>query len=136
MGILDEDVARVRDSTDLVALASEQERVGIPRYRAGRKVLDEKGKPNIGPFDCGGLVTVDSKTGEITRSGQYWAFTHFSRAMRRGARRIESSGDFEGVSHVACVNPDGSMAGTSGSRAGTASSATCISVTTLTWGMA
>ena len=72
--------------------------------------LDEVGKPNIGPFDCGGLVTIDSKTGEITRSGQYWAFTHFSRAMRRGARRIESSGELEGVSHVAFVNPDGSMA--------------------------
>jgi glucosylceramidase len=72
--------------------------------------LDEAGKPNIGPFDCGGLVTIDSKTGEITRSGQYWAFTHFSRAVRRGAKRIESSGEFEGVSHVAFVNPDGSMA--------------------------
>ena len=72
--------------------------------------LDEKGKPNIGPFDCGGLVTIDSKTAEITRSGQYWAFAHFSRALRRGARRIESSGDFPGISHVACVNPDGTMA--------------------------
>jgi glucosylceramidase len=72
--------------------------------------LDEAGKPNIGPFDCGGLVTIDSKTGEITRSGQYWAFTHFSRAVRRGAKRIESSGELEGVSHVAFVNPDGSMA--------------------------
>jgi glucosylceramidase len=72
--------------------------------------LDESGKPNIGPFDCGGLVTIDSKTGEITRSGQYWAFTHFSRAFRRGARRIESSGEIAGVSHVACENPDGTTA--------------------------
>jgi glucosylceramidase len=72
--------------------------------------LDESGKPNIGPFDCGGLVTIDSKTGEVTRSGQYWAFAHFSRAVRRGARRIESSGEFKGVSHVAAVNPDGTMA--------------------------
>jgi glucosylceramidase len=72
--------------------------------------LDEVGKPNIGPFDCGGLVTIDSKTGEITRSGQYWAFTHFSRAIRRGAKRIASSGELEGISHVAFVNPDGGMA--------------------------
>jgi glucosylceramidase len=71
--------------------------------------LDETGKPNIGPFDCGGVVTIDSKTGEISRSGQYWAWAHFSRAFRRGARRIESSGELAGVSHVACVNPDGAM---------------------------
>ena len=71
--------------------------------------LDEAGKPNIGPFDCGGLVTIHSKTGEIARSGQYWALAHFSRALRRGARRIESSGDLKGVSHVAFANPDGTM---------------------------
>ncbi len=73
-------------------------------------VLDEKGKPNIGPFDCGGMVTLDSKTGEAVRSGQYWALAHFSRAFRRGARRIESYGEFEGISHAACVNPDGTTA--------------------------
>ncbi len=70
--------------------------------------LDEQGRPNIGPFDCGGVVTIDSKTKEITRSGQYWAFAHYSRAIRRGARRVESSGSLEGVSHVAFANPDSS----------------------------
>jgi glucosylceramidase len=54
--------------------------------------LDEKGKPNVGPFTCGGLVTIHSGTREITRSGQYWAFAHYSRAIRaphrlRGRRR-------------------------------------------------
>lgn len=89
--------------------------------------LDEKGKPNIGPFACGGLVTVHSGTGEVTRSGMYWAYAHFSRHVRRGARVIESTGgtppggagtpppatgggarpttDF---GHVAFENPDGS----------------------------
>jgi glucosylceramidase len=71
--------------------------------------LDEAGKPNIGPFDCGGVVTINSKTGEISRSGQYWALAHFSRAFRRGARRIESSGELAGVAHAACVNPGGTM---------------------------
>src|SRR5262249_50265749 len=47
--------------------------------------LDEKGRPNIGPFPCGGMVTINSATKEITRSGQYWAFAHFSRVVRRGA---------------------------------------------------
>ena len=72
--------------------------------------LDEAGKPNIGPFACGGLVTIDSKSREITRSGQYWAFAHYARAIRRGARRLESSSKIEGVTHVAFVNPDGTNA--------------------------
>ena len=69
--------------------------------------LDERGRPNIGPFSCGGLVTVQSQTREITRSGQYWAFMHFSRMIRRGARRFDSQGALQDVSHVACENRDG-----------------------------
>jgi glucosylceramidase len=69
--------------------------------------LDEKGRPNIGPFPCGGLVTIHSQTKEITRSGQYWAFAHFSRLIRRGARRLDSRGIVPDLDHVACENPDG-----------------------------
>lgn len=69
--------------------------------------LDELGRPNIGPFPCGGLVTIDSQTGDITRSGQYWAFAHFSRTIRRGARRFESESTLTGISHAAFANPDG-----------------------------
>lgn len=71
-------------------------------------LLDETGKPNIGPFSCGGLITVDSKTGKLTRSGQYWAFAHYSKAIERGARVIASQGEVDGVDHVAFENPDGS----------------------------
>jgi glucosylceramidase len=71
-------------------------------------VLDEKGGPNIGPFQCGGLVTVDSKTGALTRSGQYWAFAHYSKAIQRDARVIASKGEFPGLDHAAFLNPDGS----------------------------
>ena len=89
--------------------------------------LDEHGKPNIGPFSCGGLVTIHSGTGEITRSGMYWAFAHFSRHVRRGARVFESTGGAASgpagapppapgggarptteFGHVAFENPDGS----------------------------
>jgi glucosylceramidase len=69
--------------------------------------LDEHGRPNIGPFPCGGLVTIHSQTKEITQSGQYWAFAHFSHAIHRGARRFQSSGDLDGIDHVACENADG-----------------------------
>lgn len=70
-------------------------------------VLDEKGKPNIGPFTCGGVVTLDSQTQKITRSGQYWAFAHYSKAVRRGAQVMGTSGMLPGIEHVAFVNPGG-----------------------------
>ena len=69
--------------------------------------LDEKGRPNIGPFPCGGMVTIHSESKEITYSGQYWAFAHFSRSIRRGAKRFESAGKMQGVDQVAFENPDG-----------------------------
>jgi glucosylceramidase len=52
-------------------------------------------------------VTIYSQTKEVTRSGQYWTFAHFSRNVRRGAKRFDSSGTVQGVEHVAFENPDG-----------------------------
>jgi glucosylceramidase len=69
--------------------------------------LDEKGRPNIGPFPCGGVVTIHSETNEITRSGQFWALAHFSRFIRRGAKRLGSQSSAPGVHHVMVENPDG-----------------------------
>jgi glucosylceramidase len=76
--------------------------------------LDEKGKPNVGPFSCGGLVTVENGSHKVTRSGQYWAFAHYSKHIQRGARVVASNGlGFDGagglVSHAAFRNPDGSF---------------------------
>jgi glucosylceramidase len=69
--------------------------------------LDERGRPNIGPFPCGGVVTINSQSREITRSGQYWAFVHYSRVVRRGARRFDSQSSTADLRHVALENPDG-----------------------------
>jgi glucosylceramidase len=108
--------------------------------------LDEQGRPNIGPFSCGGIVTINSTTLDVVRSGMYWAFAHYSRAIRRGARRVHSEGSVEGVSHVAFTNPDGTgavvltCAGAERTvRLELAGSTTEValprdSVTTLTWG--
>jgi len=71
--------------------------------------LDEHGKPDIGPFACGGLITVHSQSHEIIRSGMYWALSHYSRAFRPGAKIIETQGNIAGVSHIAAQNPDGSI---------------------------
>ncbi|PYX33211.1 MAG: hypothetical protein DMG77_00920 [Acidobacteria bacterium] len=53
------------------------------------------------------MVTIHSQSREITRSGQYWAISHFARRIRRGARRFESQGTLPGLDHLACENPDG-----------------------------
>jgi glucosylceramidase len=70
-------------------------------------LLDEKGLPNIGPFSCGGVVTANSHTHEITHSGQYWAFAHYSKFVQRGARVIGSDSKLDGIDQVAFENPDG-----------------------------
>jgi glucosylceramidase len=54
--------------------------------------LDEKGKPNIGPFSCGGVLTVENGSHKITQSGQYWAFAHYSKHVKRGARAFATNG--------------------------------------------
>ena len=68
---------------------------------------DERGKPNIGPYPCGGILIINPRTQEIIRSGQYWAFAHFSRVVRRGARRIDAQSQAANLAHIAFQNPDG-----------------------------
>jgi glucosylceramidase len=68
---------------------------------------DEHGKPNIGPYPCGGILIIDSRTQEIIRSGQYWALAHFSRTIRRGAQRFECQSQASDLGHLAVENPAG-----------------------------
>ena len=63
---------------------------GARSFTGWNLALDETGGPNVGPFFCGGLVTV-SASGEISYSGQYRAFDHFSRFIKRGAKLPKSS---------------------------------------------
>jgi glucosylceramidase len=68
---------------------------------------DENGKPNIGPYPCGGILIINSHKQQVTYSGQYWALAHFSRSMKRGARRFESQCQASNLKHLAVENPDG-----------------------------
>lgn len=79
----------------------------VKDYVMWNVALDEHGKPNIGPFTCGGVVTVNSQTHEVSRSGGYWGLGHYSRYVRRGAVCVESTGNVEKLTHVAFRNPDG-----------------------------
>jgi glucosylceramidase len=73
-------------------------------------ILDENGRPDITnpprPLRRDGLVSLDTKTKELTYSGNYYAFPHYSKLIARGARVFASSGDVSGVDHVAAENPD------------------------------
>lgn len=55
-------------------------------------VLDEKHGPHFGGCAlCKGVVTIDSKTGDVSRNDEYYAFAHFSRFVLPGAVRVEST---------------------------------------------
>lgn len=70
-------------------------------------VLDENGNPNIGPFHGPGMITIDSRSKEITRGPNYWVMKHFNHAACKGAKVVDSRGDIGKVAHVAFVHPDG-----------------------------
>jgi glucosylceramidase len=107
--------------------------------------LDEQGRPNIGPFTCGGMVTINSHSKDVSYSGQYWAFSHYSRFVRRGAHRVESQSSANDLAHCSFENPDGGgvlvLTNSGAARScqvqlgeKTASlSLTANSITTLTW---
>lgn len=89
--------------------------------------LDENGTPYIGHHEEGdivpgapatgrGVITIDSMTRKIGRSGRFWALAHYSKHVRRGAKVFRTNGVADSaaqtsknpVSHVGFRNPDGS----------------------------
>lgn len=59
---------------------------GYKSFTGWNLMLDEMGAPNIGPFFCGGLVTKNSVSGELTASGQYKALKHIAPYFEQGAK--------------------------------------------------
>ena len=59
--------------------------MGCDSFTGWNLLLDENGGPNIGPFFCGGLATLNSQTHDLTYSGQYKALRHFSKFIKPGA---------------------------------------------------
>jgi glucosylceramidase len=72
-------------------------------------MLDPRGKPNLGPYNCAGLVTLKDD-GTLWRSGQYHALRHFSLHLQKDSRRIASETVVPGLRHLAVQNPDGTFA--------------------------
>lgn len=69
--------------------------------------LDENNGPYAGGcHTCRGVVTIDSRTGDITRTDEYYALAHASRFVRPGAHRIASSETAGDLDNVAFRNAD------------------------------
>ncbi len=75
-------------------------------------MLDETGGPNIGPFFCGGLVTRNRLTGELSYSGQYKAFKHFVPYITNESRIIPISFDKDGYGMFAYPKDQKPLVGT------------------------
>ncbi len=72
--------------------------------------LDENAGPHLGGCkNCRGVVTVDTRTGEVTRNVEYYALAHFSRFIRPGAVRVAATSGIAGLRTVALQNPDGTI---------------------------
>ena len=70
--------------------------------------LDEQHGPHFGGCDaCKGVVTIDSRTGEVSRNDEYYAFAHFSRFVLPDAVRVGSSASDKGIDNVAFRNAAG-----------------------------
>ncbi len=69
--------------------------------------LDENRGPHAGGCDtCRGGVTIDSRSGEVSRTDDYYALAHASRFVRPGARRIASNETGRDLDNVAFRNED------------------------------
>jgi glucosylceramidase len=69
--------------------------------------LDENHGPHAGGCtNCRGLVTIDSKTGEYTRTVDYVALAHASRFVRPGAQRVASTAAGNDIDNVVFRNAD------------------------------
>lgn len=63
---------------------------GFSSFTGWNLLLDEHGGPNVGPHFCGGLVTRNNITAELTYSGQYKALGQIAPYLQKGARVLHS----------------------------------------------
>lgn len=69
--------------------------------------LDENNGPYTGGCDtCRGVVTINSRSGEISRTDEYYILAHASRFVRPGAYRIGSNETGSDLDNVAFLNVD------------------------------
>lgn len=73
-------------------------------------MCDEDGKPNNGPFKATRtMITLDPKAVKVTYNFDYYMLGHFTKFVKRGAVRIESTPTLWKFPEVAFRNPDGTI---------------------------
>jgi glucosylceramidase len=91
--------------------------VGAAAWIYWNMILDEKGGPwaispvhgNPDPNVQHPVVIINRQTKQVTYTGLYYYLAHFSKFVRPGAVRIETSGNVKGVRCVAFKTPAGGM---------------------------
>jgi glucosylceramidase len=79
-------------------------------YNAWVTIIDEKAQPNPGPHDCSPTcIVLNSQTLELEYRFDYYMYGQFSKFIRRGAVRIDSTPSSESLPNVAFRNPDGTI---------------------------
>lgn len=77
-------------------------------YNAWVTILDDKGKPNNGPFEASRtIITLDPQTKQPKEHFDFFQYGQFMKFVRRGAQRIESTPDDNSPANVAFRNADG-----------------------------
>ena len=63
-------------------------KLGYKSFTGWNLMLDETGGPNIGPYHgtCAGFITLDSRTGELSYSGQYKAYSHIAPYINKSSK--------------------------------------------------
>lgn len=61
---------------------------GVQSVTLWNLVLDENGYPNVGPFGCRGALEITRDGKKVTPSMDYHALCHFSKYVKRGAKRV------------------------------------------------
>ena len=79
---------------------------GISVYSFWNSILDESGKSMWG-WKQNSMITVNSKTKEISYNPEFYLLKHFSYFIQPGARKLKTSGNNAEV--LAFINPDKSL---------------------------
>jgi glucosylceramidase len=93
------------DAQSLFALMKRYLDCGANAYFLWNMVLDDTGLSSW-KWKQNASITVDHSTGKITYNGEYYVMRHFSQFVKRGAKRVLTSGTW--TDKIAFVNSDGS----------------------------
>ena len=79
-------------------------------YNAWVTMIDDARGPNNGPFEADWTMAVhDRETNSVSYTFDYFMYGQFSKFVKRGAVRVDSTEGDRRVNNVAFRNPDGSM---------------------------